>query len=97
MAFNPKPKFYNDELRGQIARYQEALEQVSAEFSGRPVDIVSEVLQRRVAKIANAASISGQELATGAHVISEKKRFWVTDDGKLMADDQPHHLLTVAC
>jgi len=74
-------------MAAMVARSQSALESVSNEFSGHPVEDVSRALKSRWEDANQGASITDPELTAAAQLISQGKRVWLESDGRIMADD----------
>jgi hypothetical protein len=70
-----------------VKRVQAAVESTINDYSGKPLDEVRTALARRWAATNEGAQITEPDLTRVATLISEGKRVWVTDDGRIMADD----------
>ena len=76
-----------DIIAGMVKRLQTVVDRVVSERLGEPVDKVKPALAAAWAGANEGASITEPDLTTVATLISEGKRVWVTDDGRIMADD----------
>lgn len=74
-------------LAQMVANTAAAVEEISRDYSGRPVDEVRPALAARWAESNAGAAITDPELTNIATLISQRKRVWVEPDGKVMADD----------
>ncbi|MCU1633801.1 MAG: hypothetical protein JWM61_2453 [Micrococcaceae bacterium] len=69
-----------------VARLQVILDEVSQDYSGKPVDEVKAALEERWTSANEGASITDPELTGAATAISNGKRVWL-ENGNLMAED----------
>jgi hypothetical protein len=86
MTFKMNPNFPR-ELADQMNKLKAALESVSTSKSGQPVDAVRVALLEAWTGVGNGATISEPDLTTVASLISNGKRVWLEDNGKIMAED----------
>jgi hypothetical protein len=69
-----------------VARLQVILDEVSQDYSGKPVDEVKAALEERWTSANEGTSITDPELIGAATAISNGKRVWL-ENGNLMAED----------
>ncbi|WP_157524039.1 hypothetical protein [Microbacterium sp. CH1] len=86
MSFQMNPDFPRW-LEARVRALKEVLDGVSAEFAGRPVDEIRHELSKRWASVGDGARITDPDLTTVATRISDGKRVWLEDDGRIMSDD----------
>ena len=74
-------------LAQMVANVTKAMDEISKDYSGRPVEEVRPALAARWAAANDGAKITEPDLTNVATLISQGKRVWVTPGGKIMADD----------
>jgi hypothetical protein len=74
-------------LREMVQRTQRALAHVNEQYAGHPVDEVKVALASAWAASNDGAAITEPDLTEVASLISNGKRVWIEDDGRIMADD----------
>lgn len=70
-----------------VANVAAALDEISRDYAGKPVEEVRPALAMRWAAANDGASITEPDLTNVASLISQGKRVWVEPDGRIMADD----------
>lgn len=86
MTSDSHPDLERD-VHAQIRELQAVIAKVSSDFSGHPIQEVRDAVQREVDALGNGATIVDPELSFGAQAVSEGRRLWLSDEGKLLADD----------
>lgn len=74
-------------LAQMVSNVADAVDAISREYAGRPVDEIRPALAARWAAANEGASITEPDLTNVATFISQGKRVWVEPDGRIMADD----------
>jgi hypothetical protein len=74
-------------LEQMVDNVATALDEVSREYAGRPIEEVRPALAARWAAANEGASIAEPDLTNVARLISQGKRVWIEPDGRIMADD----------
>jgi hypothetical protein len=74
-------------LAHMVTNVAAAMDEISRDYSGKPVDDVRHALAARWASANDGAAITDPDLTNVAELISRGKRVWIEFDGRIMADD----------